>query len=700
MDFTSLLDIAHKNDKANKKEKLSGFKTELPAPKREKQEKKRSEVVQRLIDEKRRERDKEKMKNEKPSDASRTCENDQRNTQTFRIPKKNNLEMEDLMRELESGDEDSDPPKKSNGIDKYDKQKSDHSEKRSDKPRTVSVDRNSDKKHASEKTSGDKHRSESSKHGERPSSSKSSSGSSDKHGQKPKKASNLSLDELRAEVFKMKEEAQQMEKEKEKEKLKPFDQTVQKARQGVVEDKMSQQAKILSRTQMILERTKAKFAEERAGIKPQRQRGKRSGDKERAADKSGDKVKSRSTVKDDDSDDDMPNHQLDMSFNQDLLQNESGADMMKNIKKKIDEKLTNYHFPDRPEKEKKVRTNLPQRKVDRGVKKRDPHDRHRDKYGNKMLDKKQKKRDYVKQLMRSDYKSNFSTNNNDQPKPKKPVIIRRNQAPPPSMNFAELLKIAEQKSKDVPVTEPLKPIKPKKVEERPLTQDELDRRRRAEENKKRRKEEEMGLRKPYYEEFESNSKPKSDSSLLRGALTKKTAGIGSPVRKNSSQITSSTAVNKGAGRRYDEEHENVIQCKPSGSAKLKPYQQEPALNPFDRIYNQIHKNKPKPVKRPREEEEYYSDEDYEDDEYDEDDDFIDDGDANEDVSKHIRDIFGYDKSKYRHIDEEDDADMEANFTTIMKEEARSAKLGRLEDLEDIRREEEELKRKKAKKMRR
>ena len=50
------------------------------------------------------------------------------------------------------------------------------------------------------------------------------------------------------------------------------------------------------------------------------------------------------------------------------------------------------------------------------------------------------------------------------------------------------------------------------------------------------------------------------------------------------------------------------------------------------------------VKRRLEEEEeepYYSDE--EEDEYD--DDFIDDGDTTEDVSRHIRDIFGYDKRK-------------------------------------------------------
>ncbi len=49
------------------------------------------------------------------------------------------------------------------------------------------------------------------------------------------------------------------------------------------------------------------------------------------------------------------------------------------------------------------------------------------------------------------------------------------------------------------------------------------------------------------------------------------------------------------------------------------------------------------------------------DEYDEDyddeddmDDFIDDAPLEEDVSKHIREIFGYDKRKYRYIDDDDD----------------------------------------------
>jgi len=76
------------------------------------------------------------------------------------------------------------------------------------------------------------------------------------------------------------------------------------------------------------------------------------------------------------------------------------------------------------------------------------------------------------------------------------------------------------------------------------------------------------------------------------------------------------------------------------------------------------------------------------------DDFIDDSDCKVDISKEIRSIFGYDKRRYKDEDF-DDRSMENNkFSSIMMEEARSARIGRMEDLEDMRREEEEMKRKK------
>lgn len=59
------------------------------------------------------------------------------------------------------------------------------------------------------------------------------------------------------------------------------------------------------------------------------------------------------------------------------------------------------------------------------------------------------------------------------------------------------------------------------------------------------------------------------------------------------------------------------------------------------------------------------------------DDFIDnDGETEqEEVSKYISEIFGYNRSKYRNLDDEDDAAMESSFAQQMREEVKSAKIG-------------------------
>uniref|UniRef100_A0A182MDR1 Protein SPT2 homolog n=1 Tax=Anopheles culicifacies TaxID=139723 RepID=A0A182MDR1_9DIPT len=76
------------------------------------------------------------------------------------------------------------------------------------------------------------------------------------------------------------------------------------------------------------------------------------------------------------------------------------------------------------------------------------------------------------------------------------------------------------------------------------------------------------------------------------------------------------------------------------------------------------------------------------------DDFIDDDECEEDYSSAIKDIFGYDKSRYRdeYYDEDDD-NMESSYAQQMREEYISKKIGLLEDLEDMRMEEEEKRRK-------
>lgn len=89
-----------------------------------------------------------------------------------------------------------------------------------------------------------------------------------------------------------------------------------------------------------------------------------------------------------------------------------------------------------------------------------------------------------------------------------------------------------------------------------------------------------------------------------------------------------------------------------------------------------------------EEEQGYDDYDEEDeDEYDSEmDDFIDDGPLGQaDVSNCIKEIFGYDKSRYRD-EVYDDREMESSFAQQMREESYSRKVGRLEDEADMKQE--------------
>lgn len=81
------------------------------------------------------------------------------------------------------------------------------------------------------------------------------------------------------------------------------------------------------------------------------------------------------------------------------------------------------------------------------------------------------------------------------------------------------------------------------------------------------------------------------------------------------------------------------------------------------------------------------------------DDFIDDDEGNDDYSKYIKEIFGYDKARYRHLDDDID-NMETTFAQQMREEQISRKIGLMEDLEDMRMEAEEMKRKAHRKKRR
>jgi hypothetical protein len=61
----------------------------------------------------------------------------------------------------------------------------------------------------------------------------------------------------------------------------------------------------------------------------------------------------------------------------------------------------------------------------------------------------------------------------------------------------------------------------------------------------------------------------------------------------------------------------------------------------------------------------------------------------------ISNLFGYDRNKFSGNDEDDLSDMEADYSTVMAEEARSSRLGKQEDLEEELKEIERKKRKAA-----
>lgn len=120
---------------------------------------------------------------------------------------------------------------------------------------------------------------------------------------------------------------------------------------------------------------------------------------------------------------------------------------------------------------------------------------------------------------------------------------------------------------------------------------------------------------------------------------------------------------------------------------IKPKQFPPRDLKEKRFPSQDVRRKPKPIINKGR---FYDD----DSEYDSEmDDFIDDGpEEDEDYSKHISEIFGYDKRKYSHLDDDVD-NMESTFAQQMREEVISTKMGIREDLEDMKMEEEHKKRK-------
>lgn len=151
-------------------------------------------------------------------------------------------------------------------------------------------------------------------------------------------------------------------------------------------------------------------------------------------------------------------------------------------------------------------------------------------------------------------------------------------------------------------------------------------------------------------------------------------------RKKNDESRSSSSSSSLLGKKIVKSNERIDKSANfNGKTNVKPRQFPPAdvrprqFPPADlksRPLKSMKNGKPGNKKR------IYDDSD---EEYDSElDDFIDDGpqEQSEDYSKHISEIFGYDKSKYRNFDDDDD-NMESNYAQQLREEFVSTKLGKL-----------------------
>ena len=252
------------------------------------------------------------------------------------------------------------------------------------------------------------------------------------------------------------------------------------------------------------------------------------------------------------------------------------------------------------------------------------------------------------------------------------------QKAPPAPSFEELMKMAQKKSSE-PVKVEKKVVKDAEFD-RPMTKKEKEEYLRERDSQLRK----SGKLKPSQKSHESQSmkKPSSSSAKPPSKPAQKSPPPPPPPPPKKPVITG------------PEFHPAVLKSK-KFQEKAKPSESQQPSSSKKRPRS------PSPVRGKKTSNRIESDDDEEDDYDSELDDFIDDSDANMDISAQIRNIFGYDRRKFRDEPDFDDRSMENNrFADVMKEEARSAKIGMMEDLEDMRREEEEKKRKKMKKMRR
>ncbi len=212
------------------------------------------------------------------------------------------------------------------------------------------------------------------------------------------------------------------------------------------------------------------------------------------------------------------------------------------------------------------------------------------------------------------------------------------------------------------------------------------------------------------------SKITSQSQPLKKQVLPGDIRYKSPSSSNEPQVSNKTQ--NSAAKMNSKPSVTVQMGKPIGT-NVKPVQKpmQQATSAWDRVTSDIKKKKVKETPINSTQKRHSDEIDYDDDdeEYDSEmDDFIDEGDDEvDDYSEEIRKLFKYDPKRYKDLDDKDLRNMESSYHDIEREERKryfsgdslrftffalvklalvlSAKIGYLEDLEDMRLEEEEKK---------
>ena len=331
-----------------------------------------------------------------------------------------------------------------------------------------------------------------------------------------------------------------------------------------------------------------------------------------------------------------------------------------------------------------------------------------------MVEEQRKIEEEIKRKEEADKRANnrrlaqLKGSNNEKNCDKKSPVVKKGN-PINQLSYEEILKLGSEKSKNKVSLENeiLKELKDKKGQQRPMTQKEKDRLKEEMYYKMRA---EKGLTKLPSAQERRRIKQKRIQDKLKIENIKNETKIYKQSRvdlenqrKQQNTSSNSKIVEKNVVQNINKKND-VIQNKKPEMIKKPLFKQRAASPPPSPPRSLLRRNLP-PIgsnyKRGMYDDEdmgqYVDDDEYEEEDDDDMADFIDDGPIEEDYSKHIREIFGYDKRKYRYIDDDDDI-QESSFADCMKEETRSARLGRQEDLEDMRKEEEEKRLKRLKQM--